>query len=175
MHAHDASGRRVSLLNDDPQGQTPFSRVDSPTAGVRPPSTLNNGCVGLNPSAATSPSGGSGKRYPCRHRDSHGCEKTFTTSSHASRHSKVHTAKKAVPCTHPGCTKNFTRTDNMKQHLQTHYRDKSSPFAALLFATALPLSCSRPAIGRCSDNNGDDDDGGALRGRYSSAFAERGA
>ncbi|KFA76357.1 hypothetical protein S40288_07110 [Stachybotrys chartarum IBT 40288] len=66
-----------------------------------------------------------GKRYPCRYRDSHGCEKTFTTSGHASRHSKIHTAEKAVQCTFPGCQKKFTRADNMKQHLETHYKDKS--------------------------------------------------
>lgn len=66
-----------------------------------------------------------GKRYPCRYRDSHGCEKTFTTSGHASRHSKIHTAEKAVQCTYPGCQKKFTRADNMKQHLETHYKDKS--------------------------------------------------
>ncbi|KAM7223499.1 hypothetical protein V8F06_000973 [Rhypophila decipiens] len=68
----------------------------------------------------------SGKRYPCRYRDSHGCEKTFTTSGHASRHSKIHTAEKGVQCTHPGCSKKFTRADNMKQHLETHYKEKSS-------------------------------------------------
>jgi hypothetical protein len=65
------------------------------------------------------------KRYPCRFRDSHGCEKTFTTSGHASRHSKIHTAEKAVQCTFAGCQKKFTRADNMKQHLETHYKDKS--------------------------------------------------
>lgn len=66
-----------------------------------------------------------GKRYPCRYRDTHGCEKTFTTSGHASRHSKIHTAEKAVPCSFKGCPKKFTRADNMKQHLETHYKDKS--------------------------------------------------
>jgi hypothetical protein len=66
-----------------------------------------------------------GKRYPCRYRDTHGCEKTFTTSGHASRHSKIHTAEKAVQCTFLGCQKKFTRADNMKQHLETHYKDKS--------------------------------------------------
>ncbi|EHA58013.1 hypothetical protein MGG_13156 [Pyricularia oryzae 70-15] len=66
-----------------------------------------------------------GKRYPCRYRDSHGCEKTFTTSGHASRHSKIHTAEKAVQCTYPGCNKKFTRADNMKQHLETHYKDRN--------------------------------------------------
>lgn len=66
-----------------------------------------------------------GKRYPCRYRDTHGCDKTFTTSGHASRHSKIHTAEKAVQCTYLGCHKKFTRADNMKQHLETHYKDKS--------------------------------------------------
>ncbi|KAK3394555.1 hypothetical protein B0H63DRAFT_49670 [Podospora didyma] len=76
---------------------------------------------------ATSPAAvdRSGKRYPCRYRDSHGCEKTFTTSGHASRHSKIHTAEKAVPCSFPNCSKKFTRADNMKQHLETHFKDKS--------------------------------------------------
>ena len=66
-----------------------------------------------------------GKRYPCRYRESHGCDKTFTTSGHASRHSKIHTAEKAVQCSFSGCQKKFTRADNMKQHLETHYKDKS--------------------------------------------------
>jgi hypothetical protein len=65
------------------------------------------------------------KRYPCRFKDSHGCDRTFTTSGHASRHSKIHTAEKAVQCTFPGCQKKFTRADNMKQHLETHYKDRS--------------------------------------------------
>jgi len=65
------------------------------------------------------------KRYPCRYKDTHRCDKTFTTSGHASRHSKIHTAEKAVPCSFEGCTKKFTRADNMKQHLDTHYKDKS--------------------------------------------------
>lgn len=67
-----------------------------------------------------------GKRYPCRFRDSHSCSKTFTTSGHASRHSKIHTAEKGVHCTYEGCPKKFTRADNMKQHLETHNKDKSS-------------------------------------------------
>jgi hypothetical protein len=77
-------------------------------------------------SSATSPlPDRPGKRYPCRYRESHGCEKTFTTSGHASRHSKIHTAEKAVQCTFAGCQKKFTRADNMKQHLETHFKDKS--------------------------------------------------
>ncbi|PMD48646.1 hypothetical protein L207DRAFT_521993 [Hyaloscypha variabilis F] len=65
------------------------------------------------------------KRYPCRFRESMGCEKTFTTSGHASRHSKIHTAEKGVSCSWPGCQKKFTRADNMKQHLETHTKDRS--------------------------------------------------
>ncbi|CZS97602.1 hypothetical protein WAI453_008738 [Rhynchosporium graminicola] len=65
------------------------------------------------------------KRYPCRHRDSHGCDKTFTTSGHASRHSKIHTAEKGVVCTWKGCQKKFTRGDNMKQHLETHTKERT--------------------------------------------------
>ncbi|KAK1769473.1 hypothetical protein QBC33DRAFT_556768 [Phialemonium atrogriseum] len=208
MHARDASGRRVSLLNDDSQHEsmprrisyraashiisqpyppistkssssspntpqllrsdsydsqmsnesiTPLTPIYDYTmmyaagqdahspfeeymvdpssyaaAGARRPSALSNSRsssyeddTGLNPSAAKATSERSGKRYPCRYRDTHGCEKTFTTSGHASRHSKIHTAEKAVPCTHPGCTKKFTRADNMKQHLETHYKDKA--------------------------------------------------
>ncbi|KAF3348962.1 Transcriptional regulator NRG1 like protein [Verticillium longisporum] len=82
-----------------------------------------------------------GKRYPCRYRDSHGCEKTFTTSGHASRHSKIHTAEKAVQCTFAGCQKKFTRADNMKQHLETHYKDK-----ARMPASTKPVP-SRAAVG----------------------------
>ena len=80
------------------------------------------------------------KRYPCRYRDSHGCEKTFTTSGHASRHSKIHTAEKAVQCTYPGCHKKFTRADNMKQHLETHYKDKSRASGASKSASKSGLS-----------------------------------
>lgn len=64
------------------------------------------------------------KRYPCRFRDSHHCQKTFTTSGHASRHSKIHTAEKGVSCSWPGCHKKFTRSDNMKQHLETHTKER---------------------------------------------------
>lgn len=72
-----------------------------------------------------SPAEGSAKRYPCRFKELHGCDKTFTTSGHASRHSKIHTAEKAVHCSFDGCMKKFTRADNMKQHLETHYKERS--------------------------------------------------
>jgi hypothetical protein len=79
-------------------------------------------------------SSGALKKHPCRFRDAHNCHKMFTTSGHASRHSKVHTAEKAIQCEWPTCEKRFTRHDNMKQHLQTHNKDgvRSSGGAAKL-------------------------------------------
>jgi len=88
------------------------------------------------------------KRYPCRFRDSHSCEKTFTTSGHASRHSKIHTAEKAVNCTFPGCHKKFTRADNMKQHLETHNKnskDRCSNTASRVQNSSTPKGLTRPA------------------------------
>ncbi|KAI6087070.1 hypothetical protein F4821DRAFT_236992 [Hypoxylon rubiginosum] len=186
MHARDATGRQVSLLNDDPYAAHPYHTATHyhPTVDQSPPphtpellrsdsydsnasydaySPLTPGLydyssrqlyddylpdqqVGMKRPAyvATSRSNSyeddssassgapekAGKRYPCRYRDSHGCEKTFTTSGHASRHSKIHTAEKAVQCTYPGCHKKFTRADNMKQHLETHFKDKSRSSSA---------------------------------------------
>ncbi|KAI0534002.1 hypothetical protein GGR58DRAFT_81137 [Xylaria digitata] len=88
-----------------------------------------------------------GKRYPCRYRETHGCEKTFTTSGHASRHSKIHTAEKAVQCTFPGCHKKFTRADNMKQHLETHFKDKSrASSSSKSKSSSMPSSSKRGSI-----------------------------
>ncbi|KAM7190365.1 hypothetical protein V8F20_009760 [Naviculisporaceae sp. PSN 640] len=190
MHARDASGRQVSLLNDDAPSYDAYPvpyqtthhynvpntpellRSDSydsqmSSEPMTPITTPYDYAVGYGSGTAIADSRGyydeyvdgthvyatakaprygsdrrsisydedaapspgadrSGKRYPCRYRDSHGCEKTFTTSGHASRHSKIHTAEKGVQCTHPGCSKKFTRADNMKQHLETHYKEKSS-------------------------------------------------
>lgn len=65
---------------------------------------------------------GAQKRYPCKEPT---CDKSFTTSGHASRHAKIHEGSKPIPCTFEGCPKRFTRQDNMKQHLETHRREKS--------------------------------------------------
>jgi hypothetical protein len=107
----------------------------------RRPSTLSDGrSVSYEDDLLTTTSERPVKRYPCRYRDTHGCDKTFTTSGHASRHSKIHTAEKAVPCSFKGCPKKFTRADNMKQHLETHYKDKSRSSSS---RPSLPLSQRR--------------------------------
>ncbi|KAI1845637.1 hypothetical protein JX265_005327 [Neoarthrinium moseri] len=182
MQARDATGRQVSLLNDDSYSRPLTYRTTSQyqsTRGISPPShtpelmrsdsydsntsydpvspmtpavydfsrapyddylaekqstlkrpayvdsSRSNSFLDEDSSNTSSVPDRTAKRYPCRYRDSHGCEKTFTTSGHASRHSKIHTAEKAVQCTFPGCHKKFTRADNMKQHLETHFKDKS--------------------------------------------------
>jgi hypothetical protein len=79
------------------------------------------------PPPATTVTASGTKRYHCRYADAVGCEKTFTTSGHASRHSKIHTCEKGIQCAFPGCLKKFTRADNMKQHLETHYKDARRP------------------------------------------------
>ncbi|KAK4071212.1 uncharacterized protein Triagg1_6243 [Trichoderma aggressivum f. europaeum] len=189
MHARNAAGRRVSLLNEDDFNNTvdtstyyhsmhpqPPSRSDSSSPNtpallrsdsfdsqlsdavspLTPPVDYSYGIMraphyvlgheyaegppakrtaygACSPSASGEEDSSAAscvperpvKRYPCRYREIHGCEKTFTTSGHASRHSKIHTAEKAVHCQFPGCHKKFTRADNMKQHLETHFKDKS--------------------------------------------------
>ncbi|OBT61477.1 hypothetical protein VE03_09346 [Pseudogymnoascus sp. 23342-1-I1] len=79
------------------------------------------------PPPATTVTASGTKRYHCRYADAVGCEKTFTTSGHASRHSKIHTCEKGIQCAFAGCPKKFTRADNMKQHLETHFKDSRRP------------------------------------------------
>ncbi|KAL2255421.1 hypothetical protein VTK26DRAFT_3418 [Humicola hyalothermophila] len=225
MHVRNASGRRVSLLNDEPavppQGHNPYLRDASysyypqaprtstpatpellrsnsydsqmgpePVSPVTPlyepvryvpvvgdprfpydeyyvdaapvyaglkrrPSAISDSrSVSYEDDAPSAPAPAErpGKRFPCRYRDTHGCEKTFTTSGHASRHSKIHTAEKAVPCSFKGCPKKFTRADNMKQHLETHYKDKSrsSSSRPSLFSSERRSSTSSKSSSRSS-------------------------
>lgn len=75
------------------------------------------------PPAAPVMQDGGPKRYRCRYALVIGCKKTFTTSGHASRHSKIHTDEKGIQCLYESCGKKFTRADNMKQHLETHYKE----------------------------------------------------
>jgi len=122
-----ADSRGVGLYEDYPESQHTYTSMKRPRTYRD-----DRRSISYEDEAPTSPGSlggdrsGSGKRYPCRYRDTHNCDKTFTTSGHASRHSKIHTAEKGVQCSHPGCSKKFTRADNMKQHLETHYKEKSS-------------------------------------------------
>jgi len=57
------------------------------------------------------------KRYICPFP---GCNKTFSTSGHTSRHSRIHTGEKPYRCTYPNCNAQFSRYDNSVQHYRTH-------------------------------------------------------
>ena len=57
------------------------------------------------------------KRYPCPFPN---CNKTFSTSGHSSRHSRIHTGEKPYSCSYPGCNAQFSRYDNSLQHYRTH-------------------------------------------------------
>lgn len=60
---------------------------------------------------------GGKRRYPCPFP---GCDKTFSTSGHSSRHSRIHTGEKPYRCSYPGCNAQFSRYDNSLQHYRTH-------------------------------------------------------
>ncbi|AEO54263.1 hypothetical protein MYCTH_2313746 [Thermothelomyces thermophilus ATCC 42464] len=140
-HVHAGMKRRPSAFSDgrsvtyddDLYHTAPTTVVScSSSSSSSPSSSSSSSSSSSPPSTSTATSSttipGSerpGKRFPCRYRETHGCDKTFTTSGHASRHAKIHTAEKGVNCSFEGCPKRFTRADNMKQHLETHYKDKS--------------------------------------------------
>ncbi|PBP26887.1 C2H2 transcription factor [Diplocarpon rosae] len=188
MHARNSSGRKVSLLNDDPSYEEPPQEAPVPLASAYSPyapamlrsySTTSaqsrtssplvpeliradsfdssNPNDPLSPITPTSkdfgrPSSDGGAKAPAHfeitiqvHRETHNCDKTFTTSGHASRHSKIHTAEKGVVCTWPGCQKKFTRGDNMKQHLETHTKDRARAAAAHKPAAAAARTLTMPA------------------------------
>lgn len=52
-------------------------------------------------------------RYVCR---LPGCDKTFSTSGHARRHSHIHSPLCPFICPHEGCDATFSRRDNCTQH-----------------------------------------------------------
>jgi uncharacterized Zn-finger protein len=66
--------------------------------------------------AATSTAGvkRSGRRYTCH------CSKSFTTSGHLARHTRIHTGEKNYLCPEAGCAARFSRQDNCMQHYRTH-------------------------------------------------------
>ncbi|TPX70831.1 hypothetical protein SpCBS45565_g01469 [Spizellomyces sp. 'palustris'] len=63
------------------------------------------------------------KRYVCTWE---GCEKTFSTSGHLSRHNRIHLNLRPYVCPMNGCGMAFTRQDNMRQHQKTHSGKRSS-------------------------------------------------
>ncbi|RKP02218.1 hypothetical protein CXG81DRAFT_6529, partial [Caulochytrium protostelioides] len=48
------------------------------------------------------------------------CGKTFSTSGHLARHTRIHLNLKPFKCEMAGCSARFGRLDNMRQHYKTH-------------------------------------------------------
>lgn len=129
----DASGRHISLLNNEPQT-------------VYAPHTPTTPVTKTAAATATSTTTASGRRrYHCTEP---GCNKSFTTrygininvalkcwminipyfyliSGHLARHNRIHTGEKNFHCLYPGCPSRFSRQDNMMQHYRTHMSNKS--------------------------------------------------
>jgi len=57
-------------------------------------------------------------RHVCPHT---GCEKHFSTSGHARRHSRIHDPLRPFRCPHKGCYSTFTRRDNCTQHQKARH------------------------------------------------------
>lgn len=55
------------------------------------------------------------KKYICSH-----CSRSFTTSGHLARHTRIHTGEKNYECPHAECSMRFSRQDNCMQHYRTH-------------------------------------------------------
>jgi len=143
----------LSTESPDAQAQAQYPLSPLTTAVSQyPPANLQT-CASALPSSAGSstvfqpPQLGANtqKKYECKYRIQHNCDQTFTTSGHASRHSKIHDSLKGIACTHPGCPKKFTRSDNMKQHLETHNKDKKRDKAKALTRAAGVHKMARPS------------------------------
>lgn len=59
------------------------------------------------------------RKYTCKT-----CSKSFTTSGHLARHSRIHTGERKHVCPFPNCESRFARQDNCMQHYKTHLNNK---------------------------------------------------
>ncbi|KAJ7579246.1 hypothetical protein C8J56DRAFT_835008, partial [Mycena floridula] len=53
------------------------------------------------------------------------CERSFTTTGHLARHTRVHTGEKNHACPFPGCLMRCSRQDNLQQHYKIHLSSRS--------------------------------------------------
>lgn len=89
----------------------------------------------------------SSRRYTCH------CGKSFTTSGHLARHTRIHTGEKNYVCPEANCGARFSRQDNCMQHYRTHQSGSASKRAA----RRRRMSADSSASGRERENDGDID------------------
>ncbi|KAI5808715.1 hypothetical protein DFH27DRAFT_236036 [Peziza echinospora] len=80
----------------------------------------------------------SSRRYTCQ------CGKSFTTSGHLARHTRIHTGEKNYVCPDHNCTARFSRQDNCMQHYRTHQSGSASKRAARRRRMSTDSSISGP-------------------------------
>ncbi|KAI8905282.1 hypothetical protein DFJ77DRAFT_544264 [Powellomyces hirtus] len=92
---------------------------------------------------------GPAKRYQCTMGS---CQGTFSTSSHLSRHNRIHLDLRPFRCDKDGCDKVFTRRDNMRQvHAAPlllppcAFLSAGDPLLSLALLSSSALFCSRMA------------------------------
>lgn len=87
----------------------------TPVLGPKPSNNNNN-----NNSTNNSSTQKHQKKYVCGH-----CQRSFTTSGHLARHTRIHTGEKNYECPHADCNARFSRQDNCMQHYRTHLGGRS--------------------------------------------------
>lgn len=87
-------------------------------------STISNPPSPKSSSAAAPVIKRTSRRYTCQ------CGKSFTTSGHLARHTRIHTGEKNYVCPEAGCGARFSRQDNCMQHYRTHQSGSASKRAA---------------------------------------------
>jgi len=73
-------------------------------------------------SDSSSPPGS--KRYLCPVST---CDRNFSTSGHAQRHSRIHSGIRPFKCPHKDCHTTFTRSDNCLQHQRSLHKGLTKP------------------------------------------------
>lgn len=101
--------------------QEPKSRSRATTAdGNKIQKVMLSSGPGSRSSTSQSSSGESSSqvRHLCPHPE---CDKHFSTSGHARRHSRIHGNNRPFTCPQPGCLATFTRNDNLQQHRRNRH------------------------------------------------------
>lgn len=117
------SSNSASSVNSSPV----LSSVQPATKEISPSSTRTpaNSVPSSPKSGAANPVvKRTSRRYTCQ------CGKSFTTSGHLARHTRIHTGEKNYVCPEAGCGARFSRQDNCMQHYRTHQSGSASKRAA---------------------------------------------